>query len=192
MGEAKGCITEGRVLNRVLTWHPGIGISYEADPRQAQAILTSGDIPVCRGLATPGVKGCRVESDDENSADLSGRKRPGKLHERELVDGKPLGPAEAVLYGAVVARGNYLVVDRPDIGFAVEEAARDMPTPAVAGWDKVKRIASYLVSRPRLLWWFKYQASPRGRWVTLIVTGPDVPGRERVRTADRYTMVTTY
>ena len=32
MGEAKGLEKELRVLNRLLTWHDGVGVSYEADP----------------------------------------------------------------------------------------------------------------------------------------------------------------
>lgn len=32
LGEARGCKKEARVLNRILKWHDGIGLTYEADP----------------------------------------------------------------------------------------------------------------------------------------------------------------
>ena len=77
------------------------------------------------------------------------------------MDGEVLGPDETTCYRAVVARGNYLSADRPDIAFAVKEAAREMATPTRQSWELVRRIASYLVGRPRLRWWYGYQDFPR-------------------------------
>ena len=46
-------------------------------------------------------------------------------------DDEELDAASARLYRGVVARLNYIAPDRPDIGFAVKEAARSMSKPRV-------------------------------------------------------------
>ena len=41
IGEAPDLAKEGRILNRIIRWHPGRGVSYEADPRHAEEIIKS-------------------------------------------------------------------------------------------------------------------------------------------------------
>lgn len=74
--------------------------------------------------------------------------------------GEQLSLDEATRYRAVVARGHYLSADRPDIAFAAKEAAREMATPTRQSWELVRRIASYLVGKPKLRWWFGCQEFP--------------------------------
>ena len=38
LGDGKGQCSEVRVLNRILQWHSGVGISYEADPRHVEFV----------------------------------------------------------------------------------------------------------------------------------------------------------
>ena len=52
----------------------------------------------------------------------------------------------------VVARANYLSLDRIDLQFASKEACRQMSNPRVSGVDRMKRIARYLLKYPKLVW----------------------------------------
>jgi hypothetical protein len=65
--------------------------------------------------------------------------------------------SEAKEYRAVVARLNYMASDRPDIQFAVKEAARNMSSPRKSDWPAVRRIGKYLKGRPRLVLKFSWQ-----------------------------------
>ena len=66
----------------------------------------------------------------------------------------------AKVYRAVAARLNYISPDRPDIGFAVKEAARSMSKPKESDMHKLKKIARYLIGRPRLVLKFPWQHPP--------------------------------
>ena len=39
LGDGPGMSKEVKILNRKLWWHDGVGISYEAEPRRAEAII---------------------------------------------------------------------------------------------------------------------------------------------------------
>ena len=145
----------------MLRWHAGVGISYEADPRHAQAIVRAAGVESESPAATPGVKATKVESEDDKARDISKKKKAGKLHEQLKIDGEPLVGYEATRFRAVVSRGNDVAADRPDIAFAVKECARQMSGPAVGSWDGVRRLARYLLGKPRLAWWYAYQEAPR-------------------------------
>ena len=54
----------------------------------------------------------------------------------------------------------YLVADRPDIAFAVEEAARKMKEPTEGDLRRVKRIFRYLIGTPEARTVHKKQAMP--------------------------------
>ena len=57
----------------------------------------------------------------------------------------------------MAARANYLAADRADIQYAVKECCRGMATPQVRHWDMLKRLAKYLVGRPRMVWEYQWQ-----------------------------------
>ena len=70
--------------------------------------------------------------------------------------------AEATKFRAIVARLNYLAMDRPDIQYATKEAAKHMANPRKPDWLLLKRIGRYLAGSPRLVQLMKWQAGPLG------------------------------
>ena len=65
------------------------------------------------------------------------------------IEGVELQGAEATKYRAIIARGNFLSIDRPDIHYAVKEASRCTAKPTVNDWAKLERLAKYIARRPR-------------------------------------------
>ena len=47
--------------------------------------------------------------------------------------------------------------DRPDIGYAVKESARNMIKPRASGFQKLRKIGRYLIGKPRLIMRFPWQ-----------------------------------
>ena len=70
--------------------------------------------------------------------------------------------AEATKFRAVVARLNYLAMDRPDIQYATKEAAKRMANPRKPDWMLLKRIGRCLAGASRLVQTMKWQAGPLG------------------------------
>ena len=116
------------ILGRVVEWRED-ELWYEADPRQVEKMLTEMGMDGCNGGAVPGVR-------DEG--------------EHECME-EELGPDERRLYRSVVARGNYLAQDRPDIRFSVKELCRGMARPTQRDWRKLRKLCRYLRGRPRLV-----------------------------------------
>lgn len=82
---------------------------------------------------------------------------PEKPEEEEkLLEGEDIKS-----YRAVSARLNHLSQDRPDLLYAVKECCREMATPAMGSWQRHKRIATYLLRTPRVVWTYPWQ-SPTG------------------------------
>ena len=77
---------------------------------------------------------------------------------------QPMVESEATQYRAIVARCNFLAVDRPDIMYASKECSRKMSSPANGDWAALKRLGRYLIFRPRVVHVFKWQgaAHPHG------------------------------
>ena len=67
---------------------------------------------------------------------------------------------EARLFRGVAARLNYVGPDRPDMRFAVKEAARLMCAPRKCDWRILRKIGRYLINRPRLALIFNWQRRP--------------------------------
>ena len=82
-----------------------------------------------------------------------------EVHDEDFVD-TVLGKEEARLYRGVAARLNYIAPDRPDIGYAVKEAARSMSDPKEGDLRRLRKIGRYLIGKPRLVSLFKWQAMP--------------------------------
>ena len=57
---------------------------------------------------------------------------------------KTLDSERSIAYSAIVARANYVSLDRPDIAYAVKEQARGMSNPNVGARCRLKRLATYL------------------------------------------------
>ena len=63
-------------------------------------------------------------------------------------------------YISLVARANYLTLDRIDIAHATKGCARSMQSPTVEDWRRVERLVLYLKERPSLVQWFVFQNGP--------------------------------
>ena len=123
-----------RILNRIVEWTEE-GINYEADQRHAELIIEGmGLNESSNTVVTPGIK---REEDD-----------------------RKLDKERATTFRALVARANYLARDRTDVQFAVKELCRNMSDPKEADWTALKRLARYLVGKPRVIVKFKYQVMP--------------------------------
>ena len=113
LGPGKEDFQEVKVLNRILRW-ANSGVTYEADPRHAELIIKDLSLEKAKSVTTPGTKEEGRTKDDNH---------------------QPLETSKASEYRAIVARMNYLAADRPDIAFAVKEAAREMSNPTNGGWN---------------------------------------------------------
>lgn len=70
--------------------------------------------------------------------------------EEETEADEPLAPGAASEHRGIAALLNYVTFDRPDTQFFTEELARSMLSPKESDVIKAKRVARYLVGRPRL------------------------------------------
>ena len=131
-GEPNDC-QEIRILGRMLKWKGDV-MEYEADTKHAEMVWEElGMMANSNGLDKP----CVRETAEEAA----------QSHE-------PLEVGEATRFRALAARANFLSLDRPDVQFAVKELCRDMAAPSTGSWQKLKRLARYLVRYPRLVWDF--------------------------------------
>ena len=122
MGPEAHQAQEVNILGRTLRWTEG-GIEYEADARHHTIVIEE------LGLANGGTVSTPYGPEEARVSD-----EPGE----------PLEAGEATRYRALVARLNYLALDRPDIQFGVKEAAKRMSAPCAPDWKLLKRIGRYL------------------------------------------------
>ena len=61
------------------------------------------------------------------------------------------------LYEAVVVRANHLAQYRPDIQFAVTELCRQMVSPKIGDFERLRRFARYLLGKPRFIMKYDFQ-----------------------------------
>ena len=132
----KGCAHEGKVLNRVVR-QTRQGWELEADPRHAELIIEQMDVKKDKGVATP------ITDDLE--------------HGDEEDDAEKLNEVDARNFRGVAARANCLSADRPDLQYAVKEAARSMAKPCRVDWGLVTKIGRYLIGKPRVTIRFPWQ-----------------------------------
>jgi hypothetical protein len=142
-GKVKGRLQkpgdELRILNRIAR-RTEDGYEWEADQRHAEMIVASAGLDgESRPLTNPG------------------RKLAGKELE---VEPELLGAEAASEYRARAARANFLASDRPDIAFAVKELCRGMSAPTVRDQEALKRLARYLLGKPRVVFHYAWQCAP--------------------------------
>ena len=114
------------------------GLEYEADPRQAEKLIEELQFDDgVNSCVTPGVK-----------VGLS-----------QIEEDKPLNPERHTIFRALAARANYLAADRPDCQFAAKEVCRWMSLPTDLAMSALKRLARYLLGRPRLVFKYPFQAA---------------------------------
>ena len=147
LGTGKGEKREVRILNRGVQLLPE-GARMEADPRHAERVIRYMGVET--GKTSP-VPGSKEETKRWLDADDPEGGKDGNVN-------LELEGSEASTYRTVAATLNYLAADRPDIQFAVKEAARDMSVPRRSSWGIVKKLARYLRYRPRPV--LKYDYHP--------------------------------
>ena len=130
-----GEVQEAKVLNRIIRmdkdgWH------YEADQRHAELIIKTLNLEGAKSVQTPGEEE-KPWLEEENKGELETK--------------------DAGHFRALAARANYLALDRPDIQYAVKEICRGMSRPTRGDLARLRRLARYLVGRPRSVWEFPYQ-----------------------------------
>ena len=67
-----------------------------------------------------------------------------------------LSESECTVFRALSARALYLSMDRPDIMHSSKELCREFARPTRNSVTKLKRLARYLVTRPRLVWHYRF------------------------------------
>ena len=82
-------------------------------------------------------------------------------------------------YRGVVARANYLSLDRIDLQFASKEACRQMSDPRVSGEARIKPIARYLLKYPKLV--LKYDRGKTDEHVIDVFSDSDSAACRRSR-----------
>ena len=117
--------------------------------------------PPQRGTKPGGVVGGSgtLDSQTERASDAHSS-NTGRRAEEDPVYESPLEKADARLFRGVAARLYYLGPDRPDMQYAIKEAARCMASPRQCDWPLLKKIGRYLLYRPRLILRYKWQKRP--------------------------------
>ena len=112
------------VLHRRLQWTRR-GLQVEADPKHVSIVFQELGLEDARGSNITGTRR-ELEEDDE-----------------------PLDRTDTARYRSIVARCNYVSTDRPDAQFSVKELCRDMSSPTLSSWSRLKRFGRYLKRHPR-------------------------------------------
>ena len=71
-----------------------------------------------------------------------------------------LSSEDATNYRALSARSNFLSQDRTDIGYSSKELCREFAVPTRNSYARLKRVARYLVGKPRLVYDYKWGSNP--------------------------------
>ena len=115
-----------RILNRCLEWRTD-GLYYEPDARHAEIIIEQMVVEKNMPVVTPGIKTTLIDEDDD----------------------PVLKPEFATKFKQIIARANFLAQDRMVLQYYVKEAARGMAVPRQSDYEKLVRIAKYLLGHRR-------------------------------------------
>jgi hypothetical protein len=177
--------SEIRILNKVVRM-TDTGIELEADPRHAELVISELGLGNARPSLVPGSK---TEGKTASTTDVPRtRSTQARIDVEDCVDNvqaatmsmngdswddengnglevdddddSELDADKARSYRAIAARLNYISPDRPDIGYAVKEAARNMSKPRVSDFQRLRKIGRYLVGKPRLIMRFPWHNTP--------------------------------
>lgn len=117
---------EVTILNRVVRWMDD-GVTFEADPKHVVKMLQDMRLGECQPVLLPG---SRDQNDGEDA---------------------PLEGESVAMYRSVVARANYLSLDRADIRYSTKELCRRMAGPRRRDWRDLKKLCRYLRGRTRMI-----------------------------------------
>jgi len=108
---------------------------YEADPRQAEKILTELGFENCKGASTPAVR---------HSIDL--------INTDEAIEN-----SQVTRFRAVAARGRYLAADRPEYQYSANGICRFMAEPTEMIVEAFNRLGRYPAKHLRLVCFLNFQ-----------------------------------
>ena len=160
LGDEPGMSKEVKILNRKLCWHDGVGISFEADRKHAEAIIRETGASNLTSLKTMSKES--KENVRDKTDDIVEKRKLGKLGMKEQpLIGQILSSAETTRYTALTATANFLAINtRNKCIVQRKELARHMATLSTADWEKVVRLGRYLKNRPRVRLWYTFQETP--------------------------------
>ena len=138
LGPGKNDDKEVKILNRIARWTDE-GVQYEADPRQAERLVSDLGLDDAMRVGTPGVK---------QTFEMASRDRP-------------LAEEKHTAFRAIAASGNYLGPDTPEMQFAAKEICRWMAAPSEMGVQALKRLGRFLDSHRRLIFEFPFQSADK-------------------------------
>ena len=136
LGPERGDTKVVRLLNRIIEWQRE-GIKMEAAPRHAELFISQLGLEDVNPLSAP--------PDKRNPKNFTSK------------DIEELNGGQASNYRAMVARANYLSIDRSDIRFSVKELARRMSKPRKIDWEQLVLFGRYLRGKMRVVGEFNYQ-----------------------------------
>ena len=136
LGSGKSDTKEIRILNRIAR-RTSKGFEWESDPRHVEMIIRQMGVEGSNPVVSPGAKVAEVDKDTE---ELAGE--------------------EATSFRALAARANFLSLDRGDIQYATKEICRKMSSPRRCDWARMKKLARYLLGKPRMVQLFRWQELP--------------------------------
>jgi len=140
LGPSEGDVKEIDILGRVLKYTEA-GITWRADPRHRTIILEHfGFNKQTTSLTKNGLKD---EVGEEGEVEPK-----GEVLQKEEEQG----------FRALAARANYVAVDVPNIQFPTKEVCRDMSKPSVSAYEKLKRLARYMVGFEEVTFEYKWQS----------------------------------
>ena len=85
LGDEPGMSKEVKILNRTLCWRDGVGISYEADGKHAEAIIRETRAANLTSLKIPTSKEGKEEVRDKTD-DIVEKRKLGKLDDGTATD----------------------------------------------------------------------------------------------------------
>ena len=154
---------EVKILGRIISYGHR-GISYEPDPGHMEAVIHELGLSEAKGVTTPGVK----EQAEVGAAELLARRKcygpppltvaPTGEVRLDETPSVPLDESSVALsgesfrsYQSLAARLNYYALDRLDLLFPVKELMRKLSRPDEDDLVRLKRVARYLISAPRMV-----------------------------------------
>ena len=129
-----GMDKEARILNRLIEYHNGIGVSMEADPRHCEALIRDTGAESLKAVSTPVVREEVPECEEAKENDIAHRKRSGTLSAKLTSSGVPLEGKDITRFRGLAARAKFLSIDRPDNMYASKELTRAVATPTQSDW----------------------------------------------------------
>ena len=141
------------MLNRQVTWRKD-GISWAADKRHVEEMLKDLNLKDANGVACPSTEDIR---------DIGVKRETGT----------PMSDREATNFRSIIARGNYLALDRPDIQFTSRAISKGMSRPVTSDMQYLRHMGRYLKRMPELAYVYKWQ---RGLGDIVVQTDSDWAG----------------